>query len=208
MPDRAVVGLTPAGHVNYTHVVTRTSANTLPLLIPGRSLLRLESDHFSRSLHQAVVALWHGHLFCALLACNCNLHQTVCSASGRGNAAAMAVTQDNPSITASIVVNGVALQEYDDDEGQAESTAVTKYVEAITGAEFAIQYRFDKKPKHHVRVNFLLDGKDVAGQYAFPEDFKESSLVQTSYGVMSNEGSKWQMQNYAFADLQTGMYVT
>jgi hypothetical protein len=120
----------------------------------------------------------------------------------------MAVTQDNPSIKASIVVNGVALQEYDDDEGQAESTAVTKYVEAITGAEFAIQYRFDKKPKHHVRVNFLLDGKEITGQYTFPEDFIRSSLVQTSYGVISDDGNKWQVQNYAFSDLQTGMCVT
>jgi hypothetical protein len=44
----------------------------------------------------------------------------------------MAVTEEHPQIKAEIVVNGVALEPYEDDEVTATLAVVTKYVEATS----------------------------------------------------------------------------
>lgn len=119
----------------------------------------------------------------------------------------MAVTKTAPKIKAEILVNNVALEEYEDDEEQTSVSTVMKYIEARSGAEFAISYRFDEKPSHHVMIRFLLDGKFATGKLALLEDFRGSPLVQTSHGVRSNEGGKWQVSKYAFSELTTSTFV-
>lgn len=125
----------------------------------------------------------------------------------RGSAENMAVTKKYRSIKASILVNDAPLEEYDDDEARNDSSKVRKYIEAISGAEFAIQSRFDKLPKYDVRVNFYLDGHYASAKYVFLDRFKGDSSTQTSYGVRYNDGNKWQVHNYAFSNLQTSMCV-
>ncbi|KAH4107673.1 hypothetical protein HBH46_051040 [Parastagonospora nodorum] len=115
----------------------------------------------------------------------------------------MAVTKKYPSIKTSILVDGVTLEEYDDDEARTSSNTVTKYIEAISGAEFAIQCRFDKLPEYDVRIDFYLDGHYATAKYAMLDDFEGRSSTKTSYGVRSNDGHKWQVHNYAFSNLHT-----
>ncbi|RMY79831.1 hypothetical protein D0864_08916 [Hortaea werneckii] len=56
----------------------------------------------------------------------------------------MAIHPNVPGLTVSIDVAGQDLSEYDGDDAQhASSNTVTKYIEAVSGAEFAISYRID-----------------------------------------------------------------
>jgi hypothetical protein len=68
----------------------------------------------------------------------------------------MAVTKAYPRIKAKILVNEVALQEYEDDEVPATDGAVTKYVEAITGADFAV--RLYITPAWHIQSMLFTTG--------------------------------------------------
>jgi hypothetical protein len=119
----------------------------------------------------------------------------------------MAVTHIPPHIKAQILVDDIALQEHEDDEEQTSVSAVTAYIEVRSGAEFAIRYRLDEKPEHDISVDFLLDGKYVAAQYAMLKDFRGGGLENISYGSISNEGGVALVSKYAFSDLKTGMCI-
>jgi hypothetical protein len=73
----------------------------------------------------------------------------------------MAIADKTPRVEAEILINGVATQEYADEEDQVEVNTVTRYVEAKSGADFAIRFRFTQKPKHDVSAEALVDGKSV-----------------------------------------------
>lgn len=117
----------------------------------------------------------------------------------------MAITDTVPHIKAEILVDNVALQEYEDDEERTSVGTVAKYIEVKSGAEFVIRYRFDQKPEHDVRVDFLLDGNYICGQVALLKDFRGGSLEHKSYGARSNEGGVWMLSKYAFSDLEIAM---
>jgi hypothetical protein len=61
----------------------------------------------------------------------------------------MAIPKESPKIQVEILVDGVALPEYNDsDQEQAPIGPITRYVEARWGADFAIRYRlYDKAPR-------------------------------------------------------------
>jgi hypothetical protein len=118
----------------------------------------------------------------------------------------MAITDTFPAIKAEILVNEVALQEYDDGEDNSNSgTTVTKYIEAVSGAEFAICDKIDQKPKYEVRVDFFLDGKRASGNILQHWRFIGGSYENTVQGVNSNTGGNWSLSKFSFSDLNTGM---
>jgi hypothetical protein len=68
----------------------------------------------------------------------------------------MAITEAFPRTKANIIVNGVALQDHDDDEEQTMVDTVTKYAEVKSVADFAIHYCITEQPEHDVLINMLL----------------------------------------------------
>lgn len=54
-----------------------------------------------------------------------------------------------PKIKVDILVDNVAIQQYEDDEeNQGSPDSVTKYTEAKSGAEFAVQHRFSRRNRN------------------------------------------------------------
>ena len=117
----------------------------------------------------------------------------------------MAITTAAPRIKTQVLVDGAALEEYEDDEEHTEPNSVTKYVEAKSGAEFAIRSRFTEQPQYDILTRILLDGKYVMGQLAILKYFHGDFLEQTAHGVRSNKGGQWVLSKFAFSDLKTGM---
>lgn len=58
-----------------------------------------------------------------------------------------------------ILVNSVALKEYDNDENEDTPNTITKYIEAVSGAKFEIGYGVleDRTPKHDIVVWVSFD---------------------------------------------------
>lgn len=52
----------------------------------------------------------------------------------------MAVLSTCPGLKVEIIVNGEPLQEFDGSEGDQAADTKTTYIEATTGAEFAVKY--------------------------------------------------------------------
>lgn len=82
----------------------------------------------------------------------------------------MAVLPDCPGLKAEVVVNGEALLEYDDDEHNGHPRTVTKYVEAISGANFEIHLSFELPfPKDYgmmvfTKIDGITQNKKIIGK--------------------------------------------
>ncbi|KAI6800849.1 hypothetical protein KC363_g3908 [Hortaea werneckii] len=95
----------------------------------------------------------------------------------------MAIHPNVPGLTVSIDVAGQDLPEYDGGEAQeASSTTVVKYIEAISGAEFAIAYRFDANVfafADNAIVAFIsCDGDGTSRQF-----FKPNTMFSVQRGL-------------------------
>ena len=75
----------------------------------------------------------------------------------------MAILSTYPDLQVNVYVDGKSLQEYDDDEHPPTSDTVTKYMEAVSGAAFEIQYVHSQRTPSKLGVGFILyvDGKAV-----------------------------------------------
>ncbi|KAH5651718.1 hypothetical protein HBI23_165730 [Parastagonospora nodorum] len=114
----------------------------------------------------------------------------------------MAIHQDHPGLTVELVANSKPLQEYDNTSEETGPGEVTKYIEARSGMEFMVRYKFvapfpDKKD---VGYKVIVDGKRVKNSF-----FKRGELLKTgsffTHGVTVGSDSKWVVQHFAFADL-------
>jgi hypothetical protein len=75
----------------------------------------------------------------------------------------MAIHPDHPGLTVAFAVEGSVVKEYDDDQPATPNT-VTRYVEAVSDATFAIKYRLtDPFPiEYGVKIEVRLDGQKVS----------------------------------------------
>jgi hypothetical protein len=117
----------------------------------------------------------------------------------------MAKTKTGPKVEAEILVNGVALQEHDDEDDRGGANEVIKYVEAVSGTTFVIRYTFNERPKHDVSIHIALDGKWVVTKLPRLERFHDGYLQGNVTGVNSNETGRWMLSEFSFSDLKTGM---
>lgn len=104
------------------------------------------------------------------------------------------------------VVDGSVVNEYDDDQPATPNT-VTKYVEAVSDATFAIKYRFTD-PFHieyGVRIKICLDGKKVSGSIHRKEDIWKS-VDQWCNGAHSRVSGKSFEQKFRFSQFAAGKH--
>ena len=73
----------------------------------------------------------------------------------------MAILPSRPGIEITVKCNGANLQEYEDDDDDPQPDVVTKYVEAVSGAEFGVQWEIIAPwPPHYlVRVLARSEGQ-------------------------------------------------
>ncbi|RMY53725.1 hypothetical protein D0865_05106 [Hortaea werneckii] len=86
----------------------------------------------------------------------------------------MAIHPHVPGLTVSIDVAGQDLPEYDGGDTQAlPNNAVTKYIQAVSGAQFAISYRFDNSvfafADHAIVAHIYCDGNSTSSHHFKPK---------------------------------------
>ncbi|KAF9693595.1 hypothetical protein EKO04_008533 [Ascochyta lentis] len=114
----------------------------------------------------------------------------------------MAVLPSQPGIEVSVVCNGAPLHEYDDDEDAPIDTVVTKYVEAVSGAEFGVRWTITQPwPKFSLLFYAYVDRKLVNDAFATQEHFKEPSCSTTIKGADSMVNGQRFLHKFCFAAL-------
>jgi hypothetical protein len=92
----------------------------------------------------------------------------------------MTIVEAFPWIKAEIVLDEVALQEYEDYEEHATPATGTKYVEAKSGADFAIRVHITPPwPGQSMLFDIYIDGKNIRGVFAEQAQFR-GTLMQTN----------------------------
>jgi hypothetical protein len=120
----------------------------------------------------------------------------------------MARTKSGEKIEAQIVVGGVALREWEDEDDAGGEGEVVRYVEAVSGVDFAVRCTYTQKPQHDILAEIYLDNIYTTGHYAKRDRFRNGVLEKTTDGALSNKHGRWMRSNFAFSDLKTGTYVS
>lgn len=109
-----------------------------------------------------------------------------------------------------VEVNGVALEEYDDEDTEQANTttSLTKYIEAASGSNFSLKLTVQTGWK--MQADFIawyvdLDGKESGGGLVKSETYDGSrSCTSVLYGIASGAGGDWTERKFRFADIVIG----
>jgi hypothetical protein len=109
-----------------------------------------------------------------------------------------------------VEVGGVALEEYEDEDTEQANTttSLTKYIEAVSGANFSL--KLTVQPGWTMQADFIawyidLDGKQCGGGVIKSESYDGSrSCASVRYGVTSGAGGDWTERKFRFADITIG----
>lgn len=117
----------------------------------------------------------------------------------------MAILCDQPGLKVEILVDGVPLQEYDDEDEEIVPTVVTKYIEAKSGVNFTIRYTVLPQfhIKHALKVQSYLDGKPMENRVR-SEDSIRKYMSGTMTGVREAIAGKYYERKFCFSQLNTG----
>lgn len=125
----------------------------------------------------------------------------------------MAVLND---LEVTILANGTAAQEYDDDEDskvgnefetELADKFVSTYIQVVSGAEFCLM--FNIRPTFDFNCDFLtwdinLDGKCVLRPAVFQHSWNNIvGSIDVRDGIKTCHGDNWTLQKFKFADITT-----
>ncbi|KAH7094843.1 hypothetical protein FB567DRAFT_586195 [Paraphoma chrysanthemicola] len=113
----------------------------------------------------------------------------------------MAVHPDYPDLQVEVTVDGKPLKEYVNPDETDDPDTITRYIEAVSGAEFALSLAFgDKFPtKHDIGFEIEIDGNEVESSYSAKESLPKVAVIK---GAESLVKSKWVLQHFAFSELR------
>jgi len=117
-------------------------------------------------------------------------------------------------IEVKVLVNGSAAQEYDgdDDESNGPNT-VTKYIEALSGAEFEVHYEAKPSfrfPCQHLEFNISIDGKVLDNRIISKErpDGSTPSRKGSLTGIKTSHGETRSIRKFRFSDINTSQFTS
>ncbi|KAJ8109122.1 hypothetical protein OPT61_g7689 [Boeremia exigua] len=115
----------------------------------------------------------------------------------------MAIHPDFSGLTAEIVVNGEALQEYAADDEEQDTKDVTNYVQASSGAYFAIRYVIPQAlfTEHSMRALIKIDGVKTRGQVWNQEFCDEDGITEICNTSAARVNGVDMSQKLHFAEL-------
>jgi hypothetical protein len=117
----------------------------------------------------------------------------------------MAILPSRPGIEITVKSNGAALQEYEDDDDDPQPNVVTKYVEAVSGAEFGVQWEITSPwPPYTILFEYWLDQKKVSGKYCQQIYYGRPCYSHLEEGALAVVNGQEFMHKFAFAALTVG----
>jgi hypothetical protein len=117
----------------------------------------------------------------------------------------MAILNSLPGFEAEILVNGFPLKEHSDKDRGTSHDTVLKYVEATSGAEFAVEYYISPafRFRHSaLEITLSVDGREVTSRVVHRADrFQRASVLR---GAREKVNGKYIVRKLAFSDLRIG----
>jgi hypothetical protein len=111
----------------------------------------------------------------------------------------MAIHSDSLGVRAEVMVDGQALREYEDPSDTSEARTVTRYIEAITGADFWVKVVIEARLlSSKLSVDMKIDGKSVGNLLVCPS--KEDSILELRH-VREIFNGKVFLSNMRFSEL-------
>lgn len=116
-------------------------------------------------------------------------------------------------ITVEVLVDGKALQEYEDDDMENENPkSVVKYIEATSGAAFAIQVSVSEPYKidsDSLTFQIFLDGNHSQTPLMIKAKHgrKDRSWKRTIAGVTRNGRNDAELKPFMFSDITRGIFM-
>lgn len=119
----------------------------------------------------------------------------------------MAVHPNHPELNVEIIVDEEALQEYANDEGEQDARDVTRYVQASSGACFAVRYAIPAElfAQHGVRAVIEIDGVEVRkSPYGNSRLRRELGHTVTCDATAARVNGVDMGQKFRFAEIKPG----
>jgi hypothetical protein len=104
----------------------------------------------------------------------------------------MAILGNLPGIQVTISVNGEDLHEYIDPDKKDEPRAVTKYIEAVTGAKFGFKITVPKGFEYLgdcLVMYYYIDGKFVSAIIVPAPNTESHTFVSTMDSLIASDGT-------------------
>jgi hypothetical protein len=115
----------------------------------------------------------------------------------------MAIFPDVPGLQAEVVVDGEPLAEYDDDDdNNADSGTITKYIEALSNKEFALRYTLNMDALMDYGVQAKITVDDMKCHIAHPPENRHNTHHR--YGPSYLKDGQHVRQHYRFTALNIG----
>lgn len=118
----------------------------------------------------------------------------------------MTILASRPGIKITVVCNGASLEEYEDDDVDEQTdTVASKYIEAVSGAEFGVQWEITAPwPPYTILFEYWLDQKRVGSRYCQPVNFRSPSYTHLEKGASTTVNGQSYLQKFAFTALTVG----
>ncbi|THW64471.1 hypothetical protein D6D19_09493 [Aureobasidium pullulans] len=103
----------------------------------------------------------------------------------------MAILDSLPGVEITVVVDGEDLHEYQDTDMEDEEDTITKYVEAVTDATFAIKIKGSKRVTYKgdcLSFHVSVDGSSIEWPMIFSEATKVEDHIRIVEGVYVRDG--------------------
>jgi hypothetical protein len=127
---------------------------------------------------------------------------------------AMAVIQEHPQLQVFVESNGVRLREFDGDEGEATAMTrtITKYIEAMSAEEFAVQLELHPPfPRYAMYIKLYIDGKCVRSRIIGDHQYERArGSVKRTFDDMVTKIADGHCisRKFCFSELQIGKTFT
>lgn len=116
-----------------------------------------------------------------------------------------------PGLEIALRVNLQDLKEYEDAEGEVagqdgRNNAAVRYVEAVSGANFSVEFRTDRRFTYRnadLEMSVYLDGVFAEGQVYYARPTHGGHNDKTVSGRADTENGQFLFRRFAFADLET-----
>ena len=103
-----------------------------------------------------------------------------------------------------VCVNNIPLKEYVDNDEEQFSNTASRYIEAVSGAEFGVRVRFSSGSSisihEGIKVVIFLDGEDVAHRFCRPTG-SPSGRQYYFDGSSKYEKGKRMKQKFKFSEI-------
>ncbi len=121
----------------------------------------------------------------------------------------MAILEGIKGLEAIVHVSGRGISKEFVDREETTPRRASNYIEAVTGAEFSVNYRFTshfESKELAFAINVYIDGKYMNGHLLDSYTATSGDYTNCFFGTRDENQGQWQSRKFAFSKLVIRMY--